>query len=331
MIKIYPKMIAKDKKDLEALLAQEGIRFEENIDGTFGKYEDGRLIATASTYKNIIKCVAIDQAYKGGAVFNELMTRLLAEISEKGFDGAFVYTKPIYETSFQSIGFKLIERVGDELIFMQRARNDFFAYLADLEQTKKDGDVIGGVVMNANPFTLGHKYLIDYASQNSTYLYVFVLSEDESYFSAKDRFNMVKAGVSEYDNVILHPTENYLVSSATFPSYFIDEDKSITKIHASLDANIFKNHIAKSLGITKRFVGTEPHDEATRIYNETMAKIFALGNGSLSLVEIPRKVFGHDVISASRVRKLIADGQVEKIKDLVPQTTYDYIIENNLY
>lgn len=330
MIKIYPKIIAKDRMDLENLLFQEGIRFEENVETTFGKYENDKLIATASIYKNIIKCVAIDPAYKGGSVFNEMMTVILAEINQNNYDNAFVYTKTIYEKSFASIGFKEIERVGNELIFMEKARDGFTSYLEKLKETKVDGESIGAVVLNANPFTLGHQFLVDYGAKHCTYLHVFVVSEDASYFSAKDRSKMVELGVKSYDNVIVHPTESYLVSAATFPSYFIDENKSVTKIHASLDARIFKNHIGKVLEIDQRFVGTEPTDEATRIYNETMREIFESEPNKLDLVEIPRKELYGKVISASRVRTLIDQGKMEEIKDLVPQTTYKYIKNNNL-
>lgn len=330
MIKIYPKLIEKDKNDVNALLDQEGIRFEENVQKTFGKYQDDKLIATASIYKNIIKCVAIDPSYKGGALFNEMMTALINEINQNSYDSAFVYTKPIYETSFVAIGFNVIERVDNELIFMQKARYGFGSYLAKLEQTKVDGDVIGAIVLNANPFTLGHQYLVDYGAKHSTYLHIFIVSEDESYFSTTNRYNMVKLGVKDYDNVIIHPTDSYLVSSATFPSYFIDEEKSITKIHASLDARIFKYHIGKALGINKRFVGTEPIDESTRIYNETMREIFENEPNKLDLVEITRKESSGEVISASRVRALIEDGKIEQIKNLVPQSTYEYIKNHNL-
>lgn len=330
MIKIYPKFIEKDKNDVETLLNQEGIRFEENVETTFGKYENDKVIATASIYKNIIKCVAIDPAYKGGAVFNEMMTALLNEINQNGYDESFVYTKPIYEKSFVSIGFKEIERVGNDLIFMQKARDGFTSYLEKLKKTKLDGESIGAVVLNANPFTLGHQYLVDYGAKHSTYLHIFVVSEDASYFSAKDRYKMVELSVKNYDNVIIHPTESYLVSSATFPSYFIDEEKSVTKIHASLDARIFKYHIGKALEIDQRFVGTEPNDEATRIYNETMREIFESDPNKIDFVEIPRKELNGEVISASRVRSLIDQGKIEEIKDLVPQTTYEYIKDNNL-
>jgi len=327
MEKIYPKKISSDKKDLFELLRSESIRFEENIDTTFAKYENNKLIATASLYKNIIKCVAIDDNFKGGAIFNELMTVALNEIELKGFDGAFVYTKPIYENSFTAIGFKEIERVEPDLIFMQKSHNDFSKYLESLSKTKVEGESIGAVVLNANPFTIGHKYLIEYAAKNTSHLHIFVVSEDASYFTTEDRYNMVKEGVRDLSNVIIHKTDNYLVSSATFPSYFMDEDKSITKIQAKLDAKIFKYHFSKVLDIDKRFVGTEPNDEATRIYNETMKEIFKSkpNPNKPEIVVIPRKKVNEEAISASRVRTLLKNGKLENTKDLIPITSYEYI------
>lgn len=325
MIKIYPKYIKKDKKDLLNLLKDQDIRFEENIDTSFGKYENDRLIATASIYKNIIKCVAIDDQYKGGSVFNSLMTSVLNEIHEKNFDQAFVYTKPIYENSFSSIGFKKIEEVGNELIFMERAHKGFEYYLRNLEKTKVGENNIGSVVLNANPFTLGHRHLIEYGLKNSSHLHIFIVSEDESYFNTEDRYKMVDLGTRDLDNISLHKTENYLISSATFPSYFINEDKSVTKIQASLDAKIFKNHIAKALNIKKRFVGEEKNDETTNIYNKTMKEIFQSGEDFIKLIEIPRKKSSNQIISASKVRDFLKNDKIEEIKNFVPKTSYEYI------
>lgn len=333
MNKIYPKRLTQDRQDVENLLGQEGIRLEENIDATFGKYYNDKLIATASTFKNIIKCVAIDQDYKGGSIFNELMTAVINEIEANGFDGTFVYTKPKYEISFSSIGFKVIERVADDLIFMEKKSHGFESYLTRLEKTKTNDDKVGAIVINANPFTLGHRYLVEYASENSDILHIFVVSEDESMFKTKDRVNMVKLGTADIDNIIYHETCDYLISSATFPSYFIDEDKSVIEIQARLDARIFKYHIAKSIGINHRFVGTELNDITSKIYNDTMREVFEAkpDAGIPKLVEIERKENDGSVISASRVRALINDGDIDSIRELVPASTYDYIKENKLY
>lgn len=325
MFKIYPKFIKKDKEDLINLLHSQNINYEENIDTTFAKYEGEKLVASASIYKNIIKCVAIDDAFKGGSVFNSLMTDILNEIHEKNYDKAFVYTKPTYENSFASIGFNKIEEVGSDLVFMERANHGFASYLKMLENEKVSGSNIGAVVLNANPFTLGHRHLIEYGLKNADYLHIFVVSEDESYFNTEDRYKMVDLGTRDLENISLHKTDNYLISSATFPSYFLDEDKSVTKIQASLDAKIFKNHIAKVLGIKKRFVGEEKTDETTNIYNQTMREIFNDGENKIELIEIPRKKSCEQTISASTVRAYLESGEIEKIKNLVPETTYNYI------
>lgn len=325
MIKIYPKSIKKDKDDLLKLLLDQNIRFEENIDTTFGHYEADKLVASASIYKNIIKCVAIDESLKGGAVFNSLMTSVLNEIHEKNYEKAFVYTKPEYEISFSSVGFKKIEEVGTDLVFMERSHHGFKTYLESLEKEKITGDNIGAVVLNANPFTLGHRYLIEYGLAHSDHLHVFIVSEDESYFSTGDRLNMVRLGTSDLENISLHETDNYLISSATFPSYFIDEDKSVIKIQATLDAKIFKNHIAKALNIKNRFVGEEKTDQTTNIYNQTMRDVFECKPDRIELIEIPRKKSSDEIISASKVRTFLKEGKTNKIKDYVPGTTYNYI------
>ncbi len=333
MHKIYPKRIQSDRTDVVNLLASEGIRFEENVDITFGHYESGKLVATASIFKNIIKCVVIDSAFTGGAMFNELMTVCLNEIARRNYEGAFVYTKPMYEKSFATIGFKLIETAGNDLIFMERNRHGFDEYIKNLSATKIDDYNIGAIVLNANPFTLGHRFLIDYAYRQSNHLHIFVVSEDESYFKTDDRYNMVKEAISDLKDVTLHKTDYYLVSSATFPSYFIQDDSSVTETHARLDARIFKYHIAKALDIDYRYVGSEPASFATNIYNLTMSKVFMTEPkpGKPTLIEIPRKEKNGQVISASLIRKYINDGHVEKIKDLVPTSTYDYIIDHKLY
>lgn len=67
--------------------------------------------------------------------------------------------------------------------------------LADYRKIlSKERFCIGSIVMNCNPFTLGHRYLVEEASRQSDLLYIFVVEEDKSDFPFEDRFNMVKAG-----------------------------------------------------------------------------------------------------------------------------------------
>ncbi len=60
-------------------------------------------------------------------------------------------------------------------------------YLKELDDRAREAAFdknkrIGGIVMNCNPFTLGHKYLVEYAAREMDYLYLFVVEEDLSFF-----------------------------------------------------------------------------------------------------------------------------------------------------
>lgn len=317
--------VKKDKKHREIwknLLYQEGIRLEENVEYTVGLYDGDKLIATGSIAGNVLKCIAVSKEYTGGSVINQLISHLMSIVFENGQNACYVYTKPSASQSFTYLGFQEITRVKGELVFMEKASFGFSYFIENLKQKKIEGNAIAGIVMNANPFTRGHLHLVERAAHENEVVHLFVLSEDASVFPAKDRFHLVKIGVSHLNNVYVHGTGNYMISSATFPSYFLKENTNVTRVHAMLDATIFKKFIAPALSITCRYVGEEPYSEATNIYNEAMNEVF---NGKPNLIIIPRKKEGKEVISASRVRQLLAEGDLEKIKPLVPKTTYDYL------
>ena len=68
--------------------------------------------------------------------------------------------------------------------------------------------------MNANPFTFGHQYLVRLAASQCDWLHVFVVREDVSQFSYRDRYALVKAGVAGIPNLTLHHGSEYMVSRA---------------------------------------------------------------------------------------------------------------------
>lgn len=304
-------------------LLSSGINPEENIDYTVGVFENDNLIATGSIFQNILKCTAVSPQFTGGKVFNMLISHLMSEIFYRGYESCYVYTKEESLNSFIHLGFKEIERVKKELIFLEKSTSGFNEYIESLRKAKKDGEKIAGIVMNANPFTKGHLHLIQTAAKENDFLHVFVLSEDMSDFPSDVRFELVKKGTSQLNNVILHQTGSYIISTKTFPSYFLKEGSDVTYIHACLDSVIFKNHIAPALNITRRYVGEEPLSPSTAIYNRAMADIFA---GNPELIIIPRIEQESEVISASRVRRLLAQDMIDEIKALVPQTTYEFLL-----
>jgi len=310
------------KEAWKEILMTCGIHHEENIDYTVGVYEEGELLATGSLYGNIIKCVAVDPAYQGTGVINSLISHLMDTVFSQGYQSCYVYTKPEAVSSFFHLGFKEIARVEGKLVFGEKAINGFEAYLKRLKECKITGDTIAGIVMNANPFTKGHQHLVETAARENDIVHLFVLTEDLSAFPAAARLQLVREGTSHLKNVYVHETGDYMVSAKTFPSYFLKEDEDVTKVQAQLDAVIFKEYIAPALGITRRYVGEEPFSFATNIYNKAMAEIF---QGSLELIVIQRKTVGEQVISATRVRALMAEGKIDELESLVPEGTLRFI------
>lgn len=213
--------------------------------------------------------------------------------------------------------------------------DEFCSYLNFLDSYKTESkvdaeSVVGGIVMNANPFTLGHYYLIDIASRMVDYLYVFVVEEDKSAFSFKDRMNMVEKGTKKLINVKVIPSGKFIISNIKFPEYFDKDNATTTEVVPSLDIELFGKYIAKRLGISVRFVGEEPTDYITSIYNSCMKE--KLPQYGIKLIEIPRLKKKGSVISAKRVRQLICLGgeYTEEVKALLPPTSYQYMREKKL-
>lgn len=306
----------------EAFLVSQGIKKDNAVNYTIGIYDSDILIGTGSLFNNIIKCVAVKNEYKGGNIINKILTHLLNEIYALGYNNSFVYTKIESLDSFINLGFTEIARVDSDLIFLERNANGFKSFIDNLRNSYVENKNIAAIVMNANPFTLGHQYLIKQALKECDFLHLFVLSEDLSLFPKEVRLDLVKKGTAEFKNIKIHETDDYMVSSKTFPSYFLKNDTDVTKIHAKLDAIIFKDYIAKALNIKTRFVGEEPISIATNIYNKTMAEVFG---PDIDLKIIPRLESDEEVISASRVRALMAEENYEEIKKLVPPPTFEFI------
>ncbi len=196
------------------------------------------------------------------------------------------------------------------------------------KQPFKNEGSIGAIIVNCNPFTFGHEYLVEQSLQYVKNLYVFVVETDRSDFSFRDRFNMVKAGTEKYgDRIRVFPSGNYIISQMTFNGYF-SKSGATTTPDTILDVFLFGALISPRLTITTRLVGNEPTCMVTNAYN-TMMKCL-LPQFGVDVVEIKRKEIGGMAISASLVRNLLREGKKEELKSIVPFTTYSYIVDNDI-
>ena len=307
-------------------LKNSGLEPDDSVSRIVLLWDNDTLIATGARDGNLLKCIAVDKSHQGEGLTATIITALRKDAFNEGKHHLFLYTKPYNEMLFSDLFFYPIAQT-DRVLLMEDKKNGIIQFLGQFPVINHDGKN-GCIVMNCNPFTLGHRYLIECAAKECEHLYVFVVSEDKSRFSASDRIEMVRQGITHLSNVTVLPTGPYLISSATFPSYFLSERDNVTEIHCRLDIEIFIKHYAPRFNITKRYVGTEPFSNLTNEYNKTLKKY--LPEHNIEVIEIPRLEIDDLPVSASKVRELIDANTPEAIKPLVPKTTYEYLIKNTL-
>lgn len=347
----------RQRQRIEAFLKRNGLRFDDMHYYAAITDDDGDMIAGGGLKGNVIKCVAVDDAHKGEAIANTLISHLIAHANEEGHSNVMLFTKPKNRQLFESLSFRLLAE-APEAVLMETGIGGLGDTVEALKKIKEEGEVCkennqeckeeektnlnittpqhlnpstsqplttttplrGVVVMNCNPFTLGHRYLIEQAAKQVERLFVMVVREDRSLFAYAERKAMVEQGVAHLKNVTVINGSEYAISQATFPTYFLKRLDDAADTQMLLDLDLFRRHIAPALGATVRFVGTEPTDQLTRRYNQLMHEVLA------DVRETARLEKKGNAVSASRVRKAMEQGDMSTIRQLVPPTTLPYII-----
>ena len=308
----------------QRFLAAAALKPDTDTDQTVTLWDDGEIIACGSRKGNLLKCIAVDPARQGEGLTATVLTELKQAAFREGYQQLFLYTKPRNRMLFAPLFFYPVAQT-DGVLLMESTRGGIENFLTALEPAPAKAGKTGCIVMNADPFTLGHQYLAETAAARCDHLYIFVLSEDKGTFSAEDRMRLVKAGTAHLKNVTVYPTGPYLISSATFPKYFLKDRETAQREHYLLDLAVFTKWFVPHFGITHRFAGTEPTCAVTGGYNLAMAEV--LPQNGVEFVEIPRKQEMDAAISASTVRREMQAGNLENLKKLVPETTYRCIVE----
>lgn len=321
--RIFPFDIANMKK-VEDLLVKEGIRLDKNLDYTCAIFgEDNQVIATGSYFGNSLRCLCVSSEYQGEGLIGSIISHLIEEEYAIGNFHLFVYTKTCSAKFFKDLGFTEIVRIDNKISFLENKKTGFQDYVTSLEKPAEHSDKIAALVINANPFTLGHQYLVEKAAAENDLVHLFMVSEDKSLVPFSARHKLITSGLSHLDNIIFHETGPYLISQATFPSYFQKEESQVIQSQSLLDTEIFLK-IAKELGITRRYVGEEPNSQVTAIYNEIMKE--QLAQNQIDLLIVPRKMTNNQehLISASTARLAIKENNWELLETLVPKTTLKF-------
>lgn len=305
----------------EALLSTSGLQPEADPDYTVGVFDaEDNLIGTASLHQDIIKYVAISSEHRGESIANTLISALWSHVADRGISDLVIFTKPEYADLFTDLSFKLIGRTRDA-VMLESSLKPLKAYTdylrAEREKRVRPGEKAGVIVMNTNPLTEGHLYLIKYAAGEVDRLFIVPLADNSAtQFGYPSRRRALLRATRNMENVTVLEGSRYCISSATFPSYFIKERTRLTDTHIHLDLDIFLRHIAPALGAKVRFAGEEPADPLTARYNELMKRI--LPENGIEVREIARLRAGSGkIISASAVRSSLANLRLNEVLDYV--------------
>ena len=311
---------------VKAFLDKIEVKISPDIEFFVTAHEGREMVACGGLAGKTLKCVAITPRLRGQGFILKVMTHLLKAAYKRGRNELFLFSNPKNRDFFEGCGFRFIEESGGEVMVMENT-NNLQLYKEHLQTLRKDGEKIGSIVMNANPFTLGHRYLVEQSAQSCDWLHLFVVREDASVFKFSDRLRLIKAGLKHIPNLTIHEGSDYIISKATFPTYFIKDEGKIDMLYSELDLRVFKNHIAPQLGITHRFVGHEPYCVVTNDYNNQMKRILTQKNETdpIEVIELTRINSDEMPISASRVRKLMDEGKMDEVKLLVPSTTFEFL------
>ena len=333
--------IPRQRRRIEQFLDDNGLRLDDvDYYATLVDETTDEIVAGGGLKGGVIKCVAVADGHKGEAVANQIVSHLIAQANADGHQCVKLFTKPQNRQMFESMSFRLLAE-APKAILMETGIGGIKRYSEELESEKgkvksekSNGKLhhlnpstpqpiappSGIIIMNCNPFTLGHRYLIEQAAQQVETLYILVVREDCSMFGYDERKAMIVRGVAHINNVVVCDGSEYSISATTFPTYFLKSLSDASDTQMTLDIDLYRRHIAPALGATVRFVGTEPDDPLTRRYNELMKSMLP------DVREVARLEKSGVAVSASRVRKAIVENHLAQAARLVPPTTVPYIV-----
>ena len=340
LIQLNPS-IPRQRRRIEQFLGDNGLRLDD-VDYYAALVDEttDEIVAGGGLKGGVIKCVAVADGHKGEAVANQIVSHLIAHANADGHQCVKLFTKPQNRQMFESMSFRLLAE-APKAILMETGIGGIKRYSEELKREKgkvkseeSNGKLhhlnpstpqpimppSGIIIMNCNPFTLGHRYLIEQAAQQVDTLYILVVREDCSMFGYDERKAMIVRGVAYINNVVVCDGSEYSISATTFPTYFLKSLSDASDTQMTLDIDLYRRHIAPALGATVRFVGTEPDDPLTRRYNELMKSMLP------DVREVARLQQGVVAVSASRVRKAIVENHLALAARLVPPTTVPYIV-----
>lgn len=330
----------KSRQQLVTFLESFHLNFDDDVQEAIGifisaqnsktessqQFGENDLIACGGCSGHVIKCIAIREEFQNTGLLSKIISYFYSRMKKSGIQNILIYTKPEQSEKFINLGFNAIVKT-ENVALLESESDGISRYVEKIrERLPAEINEFGCIVMNANPFTNGHQYLVDTASRQCRHLLIFPVKEDRSVFPYEVRLQLIKENIRPYENISLLDGSDYIISAASFPTYFLKENSDISRIQAELDLTLFGSRIAAPLRITQRFVGTEPYDLMTAGYNAQMKKILPMYG--VQPIIIPRLEIEGKAVSASQIRKMLYENDFSSIEKFVPPATYHFLISD---
>lgn len=323
-----------DIKLVKDFLLGQGFEFNPSeVECTMIVYNlKGELVGTGSHLGRILKYVAVAPKFRDTTAFALIVTYMTEKLLKK-YKHTFVFTRPENSVRFVGLGYTEIASAPPLFCVLEFGFESVFTYQDYLKSliVPVKTSAVAAIVVNCNPFTNGHKFLIEKAAAENELVYLFVVEEDLSAFPFLTRWELIRKGVSHLKNVVMVRGGMYIVSGTIFPAYFLKNEtiSDVMEKQAELDVRIFANYVVPVLGIKKRYVGTENYCATTAAYNQAMKTI--LPSFGVEILEVTRKSANlnadnlTDYISASKVREAIKKDQLDQVLDFLPDSTREFL------
>jgi len=306
--------------DVKHLLTLNHLSFDDNVTQTVGIYDGEVMVATGSLDSNVIKMIAVDPSHQGENLTALILSHLMSILNDRGIQKYFLFTTQKSKAFFLNYNFSLIYE-NETIVMLENKFDTIIERLTRLKSTLTlNRGTTAAIVMNCNPVTLGHLYLIEKCSTQNDNVLIFLVEENKSVFPYPVRLELLQKSTKHLKNVHILPSTPYIISTATFPTYFLKETSERSYAYMDLDISIFNKYFIPIFSIDFRYVGSEPLDPATNAYNETMKKILRD-----KLVIIERLRNKENVVSASLIRKFAVEKKYDMIKLYTPAPTYKFL------
>ena len=155
-----------EREKLRAFLAENALTCEPDLDTAYGIFDaNENLVGCGCAARSLLKCFAVSEKLRGQNALGTLLSALIENRFQRGYFDLFVITRREKATLFSSCGLRLLAETGALAMLENRPDGpERFAESVLTALPPHDKKTVGAIVMNCNPFTLGHRALVEYAA-----------------------------------------------------------------------------------------------------------------------------------------------------------------------